>query len=123
MFIFINTPLTISELPQTRRCRIISVREGGIDLIRKLDPVDYTHSGAPHSQAQSHVVNLYNFDFSQNSSFSTTLNTMTRTKQAARRGRGGRKSDGANTRPKGDGVAPTPASLIGELLAFLEYWS
>lgn len=89
-----------------------------IDLIRKLDPVDYTHSGAPHSQAQSHVVNLYNFDISQNSSFSTTLHTMTRTKQAARRGRGGRKSDGANTRPKGDGVAPTSASLIGELLAF-----
>jgi hypothetical protein len=44
--------------------------------------------------------------------------TMTRTKQAARRGRGGRKSDGANTRPKIDGVAPTPASLIGESYAF-----
>jgi hypothetical protein len=45
------------------RCRVISVREGGIDSIRKLYLVDYTHWGAPDTQAQSHVVNLYNFDF------------------------------------------------------------
>lgn len=36
---------------------------------------------------------------------------MARTKQASRRG--GKKPDGENARPKGDGVAPTPASLIG----------
>jgi hypothetical protein len=39
---------------------------------------------------------------------------MTRTKNAARRNGAGRKSDGANGKPRGDGVAPTPASLIGE---------
>lgn len=43
---------------------------------------------------------------------------MARTKQAGRRGGSGRKSDGASTRANGEGVAPTPASLIGEVSAF-----
>ena len=34
---------TSEHLPM-RRGRVISVREGGIDVITKLDPVDYTYS-------------------------------------------------------------------------------
>ena len=121
----ISPPLTISELVPIRCSRVIIVREGGIDLIRKLDTVDYTYSVL---RILRHGVTWLTFTTLISSKIRHFINTyiqgtMTRTKQAARRGRGGRKSDGANTRPKGDGVAPTPASLIGELSAFLECWS